>query len=135
MTEITVQDWCDIANEVEPQPEGNEWVIVKERVVQKKHANGNCIVLDGFQYKPNSLNQHCALSLSQRISIADYLAAKGVVVVKDNRGIYHSVLWEEIITVIAPPMCYSPKTKVLSIHKNINDCRALAVLALRKDGE
>lgn len=113
MTEITTQEWCDIANEIEPKTEGKEWVCRKNNTVVliEKHTG----VSLAFYYSPSSVSE-------QQLRLADYLAEKGVV-----------VIYAEEMKMYAAFITDAPISKLKSEHKDINMCRALAVLALIKE--
>ena len=111
MTEITAQEWCDIAKEVHLRPKGLEYSVAADNKIETPFDNGV-----SWFWEVVGDNVH------QNIKIADYLAEKGVFVLLDENsedGNYVCIHW----------------FRRLSEHKEINMCRALAVLALIKEGK
>lgn len=119
MTEITTQEWAGIANKVEPQ---NKWVI-EDGVV--------CYL----SWKQRPVDYYMPIiDDKQQLRLADYLAENGVIVYLDGTpsayrmgadGIPEHTVRED----------GSMLFHTLARHKDINMCRALAVLALIKEGK
>lgn len=121
---ITPEQWAKIANEVEPQPKGSEWALDNSGYVVRQ--SGNAYYPCGYKgLSPN---------LRQQLRLADYLAEKGVVVYVDGQPTAYRMgpdgIPEHTIREDGSILFHT-----LARHKNINLCRALAVLALIEERE
>lgn len=124
MTEITTQDWCDIANEVEPRPVGDlKWL-----------ARNGCAQPTAFEPDGDELTVVYDLitSSNRKLRLADYLAEKGVAAVYDGWDGHNKYVAMKLIVT----RCGDTEIgEILASHNNPNMCRALAVLALIKEGK
>ena len=102
---ITPEQWLKIANEVEPE---HKW-----------EAKGLMVFYNYITAHGRYKNYYNPKNKASRLAIADYLAEKSVYVGKDSEsGEFHCFKIRDCMA------------DIISRGKDINLCRALAVLAL-----
>lgn len=119
---ITPEQWLKIANEVEPMPEGGEWFIESQGCHEHKVIRITTCCLT-IRYEPTL---RYGEAKAQQLRLADYLAEKGVVVLKENDGSFGAYLLEGNADTL---------NHDIAQHDKVNDCRALAALALSEGRE